>query len=356
MKKLFIFFCFLLMACETTAVVSEKVTVGVYSCWKHNESSLGAIKWQQFSHIAIAAAYPLPDGSLNTELVDVFVDELVTKAHAEHKKVVLSVGGAGEASKGFIAISKEPDIKEKFISNLLAYVERHNIDGIDIDWEYWTYQNELNKGGRDPVESQYLIDLLADLRGKTAGQLLLSVDIAPGYWVGPQYAVDIQEHVDFVNLMAFDFTGAWKSSKVKHHSDYRTFVRAIEHSVEKGFNKNKLLIGLPTYGIRFIDSKNKQIEHVEHREIVGIVDKKIKLLDSGKIRIKNKGKADAIFFETAKNIEKKSRYIAKDDFAGFFVFDIQSDHPDTQFNLIHKSRKYITPVTHLAKTGAEETE
>ena len=154
----------------------------------------------------------MPDGRLNTDLVDVFINDLVSVAHKNNRKVVLSVGGAGQASKAFLKIASNPEIRLNFIDNLLMYVKKHQIDGIDIDWEYWTYQSELDQGGNDPIESQYLVDLLSNLRSRSVGDLMLSVDIAPGPWLGLQYRVQLQDYEDYVNLMAFDFTGGWAAS------------------------------------------------------------------------------------------------------------------------------------------------
>ena len=85
-------------------------------------------------------------------------------------KVILSIGGAGSASAGLLKITNSPATLSLFVKNLAAYVKQYSIDGIDIDWEYWTYQSELNRGGQDPVESQQLVDLIKLLRqqfGKT---------------------------------------------------------------------------------------------------------------------------------------------------------------------------------------------
>lgn len=102
--------------------------------------------------------------------------------------------------------------RRKFVSHLINYAEKYEVDGIDIDWEYWSYQSEQGKGGNDPIESQYLVKLLQDLREQLPPSMLLTVDIAPGNWLGAQYNVEIQDYVDYVdyaNLMAFGFTGRW---------------------------------------------------------------------------------------------------------------------------------------------------
>ena len=110
------------------------------------------------------------------------------------------------------------------------------------------FRNEFKKGGNDADESQRLVYLLKKLRSELSESILLTADISPGPWVGPQYLPEIQEHVDYVNLMAFDFTGQWNSSKVSHHAEFGTFLRAVNQTVSRGFKPEKMLVGLPTYG------------------------------------------------------------------------------------------------------------
>ena len=126
--------------------------------------------------------------------------------------------------------------------------------------------------------------------------------------------------------MAFDFTGRWDESKIGHHADYRTFTKAINHSLKKGFHQEKLLVGLPTYGIKFLDSDNKEIEHISYNKIVQI-------LDFDKKRLQ-KGKYQNIYFETEKILSKKTKYVVKKNLAGVFFFDLASDHTDEDFSLI----------------------
>ena len=239
MKKIYVFLL-MLLSCSTEQNPVNKPIIAVYAAWKYPEFGLNNIRWELFSHIAIASIYPREDGTLESSIVDPFIGQLVDNARSHGKQVILSVGGSGDGSKAFRQIMADESLSKKFVNNLIEYAKRHQVDGIDIDWEYWTFQNEFNQGGNDPKESQYLVDLLKLLRGSILNSMLLTVDIAPGDWMGSQYKREIQDYVDYVNLMAFDFTGAWETSQIAHHSDYQTFIKSIKHTLKKGFNKNKL--------------------------------------------------------------------------------------------------------------------
>ena len=327
--------CLLLMQAQAA---QQKPVVAVYADWKYPDFNAEHLPWSQFSHLAIASVYPQAAGTLESTMVDQFIAPLVKAAHQQNKKVLLSVGGAGEGSKAFHQIMQNQQTTKMFIHNISQYARQHQLDGIDIDWEYWTYQHQLQRGGRDPVESQQLIDLLKALRAELPPPFLLSVDIVAGDWLGAQYGSEIQQHVDYVNLMAFDFTGGWPSSLIAHHADYDTFVRAIKHTLAKGFDRQKLLVGLPAYGIEFVDGGKTQTRQVAYRDIVAS--------SGANPAILQKGKFGHVYFENKFLFAKKARYLARKNLAGYFVFDIAADHPDPEFSLMTAARRYITPVVH----------
>lgn len=331
---------YLLFLFSASSYSSEfKPVVAVYPAWKHTASSIQTIPWQRFSHLAVAGIYPKEDGSLLTENVDSFLQELVTKSHANGKKVVISIGGAGNASQGFIAITKNQEKIDFFIKNVSNYVDRYHLDGVDIDWEYWTYQHKLNQGGQDPIESSQLVSLMKSLRNYFPPSFILSVDVAPGNWIGEQYQLALQDYVTYVNLMAFDFTGAWESSKIAYHSDIPTFDKALDYMLKRGFDPSKIIVGLPAYGIEFVDGKNKKIKHMDYKDIVEMLGADAQKIS--KSRIKN------IYFEDQESIKKKCLLVNKRKIGGVFIFNILSDHESDNFSLLVSCNKLIQPVSFL---------
>jgi chitinase len=335
MMKYIVCFFMLLSSFLSVQAAVQKPVVAVYAGWKYPQVSAQQLPWSQFSHLAIASVYPLPDGSLQSAMVDQFITSLVATAHEHGKTVLLSVGGAGEGSRAFHQIMKNPATAAKFVANVTQYARRHQLDGIDIDWEYWTFQHQLQKGGRDPVESQQLTDLLKALRTSLGPDMLLTADIIAGDWLGAQYSAEIQQYVDYVNLMAFDFTGGWPESQIGHHADYATFVKAIKHTLAKGFMPEKLLIGLPAYGIEFIDGGKAKTRQIAYRDIVDLAGASPAILQQGKL--------NHIYFENKYLFAKKAKYLAKQNLAGYFMFDVGADHPDPELSLLHAAGRYITP-------------
>ena len=317
----FLYFYFALLSPASQA----KPIIAVYPAWKHTASSATALPWMNFSHLAVSGVFPTENG-LTSESVDAFIKELEGLCHQHNKKIILSIGGSGNSSKAFIAITKDENKIKNFVKSVADYAQKNNLDGIDIDWEYWTFQNELGKGGQDPIESERLLYLMKSLRLELPTKILLSVDVAPGSWLGDQYLVDLQKHVDYINLMAFDFTGAWKSSDIGYHSNLTLFKKAIEHSLNKGFDPQKLIIGLPAYGIEFVNGKTYQVNHVDYRDIVTQL--------GGNMKSLSKQKIGNLYFEDKESIAAKCQYINKKNLAGVFLFNVLSDHPSAEFSLL----------------------
>lgn len=174
------------------------------------------------------------------------------------------------------------------------------------------------------------------MRQALPNSVLLTTDIVAGNWYGPQYLVELQEHVDYVNLMAFDFTGAWSNSPIGYHSELPLFKLAIQHTLQRGFSAEKLLISLPAYGIEFKDGKTETAEHVLYKDIVEQLNRDPAALA--------KRQAGHLYFETASDIANKVKYIDSEGLAGITFFQLWGDHPDPEFNLLqHINAQWISP-------------
>ena len=62
---------------------------------------------------------------------------------------------------------------------------------------------------------------------------------------------------DFINLMAYDFTGPWNPTVSGQHSSYDNAVRSINYWKNTvGISGSKLTLGVPFYGYDFTNSSN----------------------------------------------------------------------------------------------------
>lgn len=64
-------------------------------------------------------------------------------------KTLLSVGGWNEGSTNFSIVAADPLKREKFMYSAIDFLQRHNFDGLDIDWEYPNQRHTLQNNDRE---------------------------------------------------------------------------------------------------------------------------------------------------------------------------------------------------------------
>jgi len=82
--------------------------------------------------------------------------EYVTKDLKEkypHLKIVLTIGGT-KGSKNFKYFLSNPDTLKAAAKSIVAAVQEHNFDGLDIDWEFPKSEDEAG----------YLLDFIKKIR------------------------------------------------------------------------------------------------------------------------------------------------------------------------------------------------
>jgi chitinase len=119
-----------------------------------------------------------------------------------------------------------PELRSAFIGNVCAWLEKYNLDGVDIDWEYPVGPEWGQEIKSRPEDRQNWIILLKDLRAaldklgsKTGKRYSLSACVPASLWfVTANDAAAAAEIVDALKLMAYDYCGAW-SQFTGHHSN-----------------------------------------------------------------------------------------------------------------------------------------
>src|SRR5690348_12698795 len=176
--------------------------------------------------------------------------------------VLVSVGG-WLGSGGFSDAALTAESRKTFIDSVVAFIERYNLDGLDVDWEYPGMQGAGNRFR--PEDKQNYSALLRELRlrfnreeKRLHRKLYLSV--AAGSQTSFLDHTDIRavaQYVDTVNLMAYDyyepddspitglnaplFTDPKDPKQVSADRSVREFEQA-------GVPPSKLVLGVPFYG------------------------------------------------------------------------------------------------------------
>jgi chitinase len=176
-------------------------------------------------------------------------------------KILVSVGG-WTWSGGFSDMALTAQSRKRFIDSAAAFLDRHHLDGLDVDWEY-PGQKGLNNTNR-PEDKENCTAFLAETRaaldkaGAAAGKryLLTMATGANDSWIEHTEMDKAQASLDFVNLMTYDMAGDW-DPVTAHHSPLfsnpaspngQSCARSVERFMAAGVPANKIVLGAPFYG------------------------------------------------------------------------------------------------------------
>lgn len=250
-----------------------EIWVSAYlATWQHNAGTeysnwgvytVDQIDWGAFTHLIYFALGIGPDGrpgrSLDPrERNNLNLDRLhsiVPAAHRNGKKILLSVGGAGNYDGFSRAI--RPENRDRFIGTLNQMITQFGFDGIDLDMEPIL-----------PDDFGYYRDFVislhrhfSTLRTRSGETPLITIAALKGSRVLQLYA-GIQEYVDQINLMTYDMAQSWSGWQAWHNSAlYSSGVRfdrgghemtSVDHKVKDalaaGIHRYKIGIGIDFYG------------------------------------------------------------------------------------------------------------
>lgn len=175
-------------------------------------------------------------------------------------RIVLSVGGWGAG--GFSTMAMTAAGREAFARSCMEVVEKYDLDGIDIDWEYpCSDQAEIDC---DPADKENFTLLLRELR-KQLGDKSLSIAAGAGeYFIQGTEMDKVAEAVDYVQLMTYDMCGGFSHRTGHHAALYATAgddrmvntkdIVALFHSA--GVPLSKLVVGAAFYSRRWTGVKS----------------------------------------------------------------------------------------------------
>jgi chitinase len=220
-----------------------------------------SIDFAALTHIIHFSVIPNSDGTLNSSDNGVTLansSDIVSRAHAAGKPVLICVGGADSESDFQAATS--PANLPAFISNLTNFVATRGYDGVDIDWEPLP--------ASDAGQFTNLVNgLRSALDGFTQRKLLTVAAAAyPPYGDSPtaEYTMfaALQNRFDQINIMTYDLSGpysgwvTWFNSPI-YDDGYRfpstgglvpSVDGAVSNFIANGVSPRKLGIGIAFYG------------------------------------------------------------------------------------------------------------
>jgi chitinase len=193
------------------------------------DGTVAQVQFDKLTHINYAFLIPKADGSVADLANPWKLDELTARAHAAGVKVLISVGGWGWDAQ-FEAFAAEPSMRAAFVDLLRQFVLDHQIDGVDIDWEY---------PDPGPSATNYLA-LMSELRAALPRPALLTAAVVADGATAEGIVSDVFPLVDFINVMAYDGPGP-------AHSPYTFAEASLAYWSARGLPREKTVLGVPFY-------------------------------------------------------------------------------------------------------------
>ena len=224
-QKVLVAFAFIFILNFHSASAQFKV-IGYLPTWGGN---LADVQFTKLTHINYAFLIPNANGTYQAPDDPTRLKNLVSMAHANGVKVVISVGGGG-GGDAFKTIVTTAALRTTFVNNMVAFTNQYNIDGVDIDWEFPNTGTEANNL---VLMMQQLYNAMHPL-----GKLTTMAVVSYG---GTSILNGLFPYVDFLNIMAYD-------ENSYDHSTYDLGVKSVNYWVGRGLPASKAILGVPFYG------------------------------------------------------------------------------------------------------------
>lgn len=216
----------------------------------HQNFSVGDIPWDKVTHIN--HSFYTIDKNLKIASIDTFADYQKGYAHSDgwgvpnrlaghfgeyryykskypNVKVLVSVGGWTRGER-FHEMALTAENRAVFINSLIEFLKEYPfIDGIDLDWEYPGIDRPKDPNDQydrgcpgGPEDKENFTLLLKEIReaynNNGLSDRLLTIAAPGGYDKMRLQEPDVyHQYLDFINVMTYDFHGAWEQV-TNHHA------------------------------------------------------------------------------------------------------------------------------------------
>ena len=298
-------FLFLFVLFLSVPAQAQKRIVAYVPNWIDLNSFSGSIDYARLTHINIAFENPVNgEGDLSFSRKN---QVLINKARTNGVNVLISIGG-GAASGDRKLLDRYFDLltdakRAGFAARLADYVVQHNFDGLDVDIEGPSINQDYGA---------FIEDLARVLRPRNK---LLTSALSKGYG-GSKVPDAALAHFDFVNIMAYDGAGPWNPRAPGQHSSFEFATNNVDYWVKRGLPRSKAVLGVPFYGYGFGDAFRKGDYSY------------VKILAAHPGAEKSDQAGNTIWYNGLPTIRAKSQYVVDHGLGGIMIWSLDYDVKD----------------------------
>lgn len=279
------------------------------------QEDLQKINFNKITHVFIAFSTLHRENDLYLPQVGSDTEQglrLIQKEIARQKascKMLISIGGAGAGF--FCEASSNEENRKAFALRCAEFISRYSLDGIDLDWEFPGLRH-LDVSACDHCVSDFTL-LCRAIREEIGGKLLTSA-MGSDHWNRLENT-QLNKLLDYAGIMTYDMDE-------ESHSKMSLTKSAMEGWAANGFDREKLLLGVPFYARSRIEKYNWMgYDIIKERVING--DGKIFEKDGQSYAHLD---GDVMSIDTPEAIKEKVSYLKEQGFGGIFCWQELSDY------------------------------
>ncbi|GAA5956788.1 hypothetical protein JCM3765_005737 [Sporobolomyces pararoseus] len=239
----------------------KQIAGGYYPDWEGDNLTPEKINYKMFDLINFSFA--LPDKNHNVKLSSDWSGDLLNRvvkyAHGNGSKVLIAIGGWTD-SQYFSTAVATASTRKTFVSSIKSLVDKYNVDGVDIDWEYPGTQG--NPGNIvSSADTANMLLFLQALRAAMPDKRLSTCTTQQTY-IGSNGSPlkDVSAFADVLDnilVMNYDVWGASSTpgpnaplsdACPNSMQPNANMVSAVKAWTDAGMPASKILMGVPAYG------------------------------------------------------------------------------------------------------------
>lgn len=279
------------------------------SDWEY-DAEFKNIRWEYLTHINVSFLYVTGEGDLLDSSVAGHLDEIRTEAQKHGVKVLISLQSDGQ--RGFAVAIKSESVRKKLAAAAVQYVRDHQLDGVDVDFEIY-----------DAVGPD-LLAFVKELYNQKDKDMLQTCAVAT--WnAGQGYSTEWHKYFDYINLMAYDFTGGW--AQEGQHASFDQSIGLINLWLTTlQAPASKLVLGLPFYGYSWDDKPGvDDVKAIRYHQI---------LANYPGQDVPNKDQVGRTYYNGKPTLVKKCQYVKEHGLAGVMIWQLFQDAKSDQESLL----------------------
>lgn len=283
----------------------------------------------QFTAVVISFLDTFPEGNVRESSFP-HTRDTIDSFHEKHPytKVIAGLGGASNSDRLGVVIM-DPEKRKLLAESTAKLIKDRGIDGVDLDWEYYSNYPECNAAYLDlALQLRALLgkDYIISMAGQTAG----------GFYREESCIKLMNEVLDYTSVMTYDFDyNNRTNSRIAYNGNFTQLRGVMEGYASVVTDKSKLVVGLPLYGLKWLVSEKRiyyRDEVAQRYEgdfgygklSIEIGDAPVEYVDDGGVALAFK-KRYSYAFDDVNTVTTKTNWACENGFGGMMAWVASSD-------------------------------